>query len=126
MTFERWLVAVCDRFLAQRTFELIVAPAVADCEFESAAGRSNGFANRAALLRAAAGGFWHDCQRGSGVFCKLVLLSVSYFTFPVALSAAAFQTWSAFFIFASIVFVMSLAPVIICFWPERRPMRVGE
>jgi hypothetical protein len=126
MTFETWLVAVCDRFLAQRTFELIVAPAVADCEYEISAGRCSRFANRAALVRAAAGGFLHDFQRGSDVFFKLVLFSVSYFMFPVAMSVAAFKTWSGFFIFASIVLAMSLAPVIICFWPERRPMRCSE
>ena len=126
MTFETWIVAVCDRFLAERTFELIVAPAVADCEFEAACGRGNTFTNRVALLRAAGGGFAHDFQRGSDVFFKMVLLSVSYFMFPVALSMDAFKTWSAFLTFASIVLGMSLAQVIICFWPERRPARVGE
>lgn len=126
MTFETWIVAVCDRFLAQRTVELIVAPAVADCEFEAAAGRATRLANCTAILRAAAGGFLHDCHRGSGVFCKLVLLSASYFMFPVALSVTAFKTWSAFFVFASVMTMMSIAPVVVCFWPERRPMRFGE
>jgi hypothetical protein len=126
MTFETWIVALCERFLAQRTFELIVAPALADCEFEAAAGRRSRLANRVALMRAAGGGFVHDCQRGSDVFFKLVLLSVSYFMFPVALSVSAFKTWSAFLLFAASVLLMSLAPVVICFWPERRPMRVGE
>ena len=126
MTFETWLVALCDRFLAQRTFDLIVAPAVADCEFEAAGGRRSRVANCVALIRAAGGGLLHDFQRGSDVFFKLVLLSVSYFMFPVALSITAFKTWSAFLTFAAIVLLMSLAPVIICFWPDRRPMRVGE
>ena len=110
MTFENWIVTVCDRFLAERTFELIVAPALADCEFEAASGRGTRFANRAALVRAAAGGFLHDFQRGSDVFFKLVLFSVSYFMFPVALSMTAFKTWSAFFGFASMVIVMSITP----------------
>lgn len=126
MTFETWIVAVCDRFLAQRTFELIVAPAVADCEFEAAAGRRSRIANRAALVRAASGGFLHDMQRGSDVFFRVVLLSVSYFMFPVALSVTVFKTWSTFLVFAAVVLLLSLAPVMICFWPERRPMRVGE
>jgi hypothetical protein len=126
MSFESWIVAVCDRFLAQRTFELIVAPALADYEFEEAAGRRGRLANRAAVLRAAAGGFMHDAQQGCDVFCKLLLLSVSYFMFPVALSSTAFETWSAFFLFASGMFVMSVAPVLICFWPERRPIRLGD
>jgi hypothetical protein len=126
MTFESRILAFSNRFLAQRTFELVVAPALADLAFEEAAGRRGRLANRAAVVRAAAGGFLHDAQRGSDVFLKLLLLSVSYFMFPVALSITAFTTWSAFFMFASVVFVMSIAPVIICFWPERGPMRLGE
>ena len=126
MTFESWIVALCDRFLAQRTFDLIVTPALADIEYEAAAGRRGRAANGVALMRAAAGGLIHDAQRGSDVFFKLVLLSVSYFMFPVALSVSAFRTWSAFFMFASVVLVMSIAPVLICFWPERRPMHAGE
>jgi hypothetical protein len=126
MTFESHIVAFCDRFLAQRTFELVVAPALADFAFEEAAGRRSRLANRVAVLRAAAGGVLHDAQRSSDVFCKILLLSMSYFMFPVFLSITAFKTWSAFLLFATIVFAMSVAPVIICFWPERRPMRLGE
>lgn len=126
MRFESHIVAFCDRFLAQRTFELIVAPALADFAFEEAAGRRSRLANRAAVLRAAAGGFLHDAQRGSDVFFRLLLLSVSYFMFPVALSITAFKTWSAFLVFAAAVFLMATVPVLICFWPERRPVRVGD
>jgi hypothetical protein len=126
MTFETWIVRACDRFLAQRTFELIVAPAVADCEFENASGRGSRLSNRVALARAAAGGLLHDCGRGCDVFFKLVLLSVSYFSFPVALSAQLFTTWSDFFVFAGLVMAMSIVPVIICFWPERRRVRFGD
>lgn len=126
MRFESHVVAFCDRFLAQRTFELVVAPALADFAFEEAAGRRSRFANRAAVLRAAAGGVLHDAQRSSDVFFKILLLSMSYFMFPVFLSITAFKTWSAFLIFATIVFAMSVVPVLICFWPERRPMRLGE
>ena len=126
MTFESRIVAFCDRFLDDRTFELIVAPALADCAFEEAAGRRSRLANRAAVVRAAAGGLLHDAQRGCDVFFRLLLLSVSYFMFPVALSITAFKTWSGFFAFATVVLVMAVAPVIICFWPERRPMRLGD
>jgi integral membrane sensor domain MASE1 len=126
MTFEAHIVAFCDRFLAQRTFDLIVAPALADCAFEESGGRRGRLANCGAVVRAVAGGVLHDAQRGSDVFFKILLLSMSYFMFPVMLSMTAFKTWSAFLIFATIVVVMSTAPVIICFWPERRSMRLGE
>ena len=48
MTFETLIVAISDRFLSQRTFELVVEPALADLEFEEAAGRRSRMANRAA------------------------------------------------------------------------------
>ena len=126
MTFESRIVSFSHRFLAQRTFELIVAPALADFAYEEEAGRRSRMANRVAVLRAALGAVLHDAQRGSDVFCKLLLLSVSYFMFPVALSITTFKTWSAFLTFAAVMFVMAIAPVIICFWPERRTMRLGD
>ena len=126
MTFESRIVAFSNRFLTERTFELVVAPALADCAFEEAAGRRSRIVSRAAVIRAAGGALWHDAQRGADVFCKLLLLSVSYFMFPVMLSVTAFKTWSDFLSFASGVLLMSITPVIICFWPERRRMRCGD
>ena len=120
MRFESLVNAFCDRFLAQRTFELVVAPALADLEFETAAGRRNGLAMRGSVLRAVAGGFCHDALRGSDTFLKLTLLSACYYVFPVAVSVGMFETWSAFFAAVLLVFAMSLTPVLVCFWPSRR------
>ena len=75
MTFEAVVIAICDRFVSQRAFDLIVTPALADLEFEEAAGRHSRFASRAAVLRAIAGGVGHDVRRGSGGFLRLTLLS---------------------------------------------------
>jgi hypothetical protein len=126
MTFEAAIIAASDWFLSQRTFELIVAPALADCAFEEALGRRNSIANRAAVIRALAGGVRHDMGNGAGGFLKLTLLSVGYYMFPVAISASLFQTWTGFFMAASVVLVLSLAPVMVCFWPARGPVRPGE
>jgi hypothetical protein len=126
MSFDTCIVAVCDRFMSQRTFELIVAPALADLEFEDAAGRRSPMANRAAVVRAMAGGIRHDMMRGSGGFLKLTLLSASYYLFPVLVSMRAFETWSDFLIAVMCVLILSLAPVMVCFWPARHPVRPGE
>ncbi|MBY0496770.1 MAG: hypothetical protein K2Y23_21385 [Cyanobacteria bacterium] len=123
MSFESCIAAFCDRHLSQRTFELVVAPALADLEFEDARARCSHLAGRAAVLRAVLGGLRLEIERGSADFFKLTLLSVSYFMFPVAVSGSIFKTWTDFFIAAAAVLVMSLAPVIICFWPERRTVR---
>ena len=120
MTFDSGVQAFCDRFLAQRTFELIVAPALADLEFEEAGGRRSRIAMRAAVLRAIAGGWRRDLVQGSDTFLQLTLLSACYYVFPVAVSARMFETWSEFFVALAVVFAMSLTPVLVCFWPARR------
>lgn len=126
MTFEAVVVAFCDRFLSQRTFELVVEPALADLEFETAAGRHSRVAGRAAVLRAFGGGLLDDVRRGTGGFLKLTLLSAGYYLFPVAVSVRIFKTWPEFFAAASIALLLSLAPVMVCFWPSRHPVRRVE
>jgi len=120
MRFDSLVLAFCDRFLAQRTFDLIVAPALADLEFEEASGRRSRIAMRAAVLRAIIGGWRHDVARGTDTFLRMTLLSVCYYMFPVALSAGIFKTWSGFFTAGVAVLALSLVPVMVCFWPERR------
>jgi hypothetical protein len=120
MRFDSLVLTFCDRFLAQRTFDLIVAPALADLEFEEAGGRRGRIALRAAVVRAMIGGCRHDLVRGSDTFLQLTLLSACYYVFPVAVSVRMFKTWSEFFVALAIVFAMSLTPVLVCFWPARR------
>ena len=126
MSFEALVIAICDRFVSQRAFDLIVTPALADFEFEEAAGRSSRIASRAAVLRAIAGGVGHDVRRGSGGFFKLALLSACYYMFPVAVSVGIFKTWSDFFFAASVMLLLSMMPVVVCFWPVRYPVRHGD
>ena len=126
MSFEALVIAICDRFVSQRAFDLIVTPALADLEFEESAGRQSRIAGRAAVLRAIAGGVGHDLRLGSAGFFKLTLLSACYYMFPVAVSVRVFKTWSDFFVAASVMLVLSLMPVVVCFWPVRHPVRHGE
>ena len=67
-----------------------------------------------------------DVRRGSGGFLKLTLLSTCYYMFPVAVSVRIFKTWPDFFYAASVTLVLSLIPVVVCFWPVRHPVRHGE
>jgi len=119
MTFESGVVAFATRFISARSFELIVAPALADLEFEDSIGRRGRLASRLAVLSAVAGATQDDIWRGSPDFLKLVLLSFCYFIFPLALGIRIFKTWSEFAVAALVVLVMSLIPVLVCFWPER-------
>lgn len=125
MTFESRVVAFSERFLSQRTFELIVAPALADAQFDEQAGRRSRLANRLAVLRAVAGGLRDGARRESGSVCKLTLLSACYFMYPLAFGFDYFRTWSwyEFFVVVTAVFGLSLVPVMVCFWPERHSTR---
>lgn len=123
MSFESRIVAFAERFLADRTFELIVAPALADLEFEDEAGRRGRIANRCAVLRAVAGGVRDDVWRDSGSVFKLALLPACYYLFPVAVGFDYFKTWSEFFVVVLLVLGLSLVPVMVCFWPQRHTAR---
>jgi hypothetical protein len=123
MSFASRIVAFSDRFLSQRSFELIVAPALADLEFEDEAGRRSRLANHYAVLRAVAGGVRDDVWRDSGSLFKLALLSVCYYMFPIVVGLSYFKTWFDFFVVTALVLALSLVPVVVCFWPQRHPAR---
>jgi hypothetical protein len=126
VTFESGVMAFADRFLSQRTFELVVEPALADLQFDEETGRRSRLANRVAVLRAISGGVRHEMMRGSGAFFKLTLLSACYYMFPVAVSVGIFKTWTDFFVAATVVLALSLVPVMVCFWPQRHRVRHGD
>lgn len=123
MRFERSVITFCDFFLKQRTFDLIVAPALADLEFEEACGRRAWLANRLAVVRAALGGALYDLLEGTSGFFKLSLLSVTYFVFPIAVSVKMFSTWFDFLVAVGGMFMLAMVPVMVCFWPERHRVR---
>ena len=123
MSFESCVVAFADRFLSDRTFELVVAPALADLQFDEDAGGRHRVASRLAVLKAVTGGLRLEVWRDSGTLFKVALLSACYYTFPVALGIRMFKTWSEFFVVITLVVALSLVPVLVCFWPERRTAR---
>lgn len=123
MSFESWVIAFADRFLSDRTFELVVAPALADLQFDEDAGGRHRFASRLAVLKAVTGGLRLEVWRDSGTLCKVALLSACYYSFPLALGIRFFKTWSEFFVAITVVLGLSLVPVLVCFWPERRTAR---
>ena len=74
MSFESRVISFSGRFLSDRAFHLIVEPALADLQFDDAAGRRSRFTNRVAVLRAVAGGLGDDWSRESDSVFKLTLL----------------------------------------------------
>jgi hypothetical protein len=123
MSFESRIIAFADRFLSDRTFQLVVVPALADLQFDEECGRRSHIANRIAVLRAVAGAIRLDVLCDSGPLLKVTLLSACYYAFPLAVGIRMFKTWSEFFVATTLLLGLSLVPVLACFWPERRPAR---
>ena len=126
MSFEARVIAFADRFLATRTFELIVAPAIADLHFEAQLGRRSRFASQCAVLRAVAGGLRVDLARDSVSLIKLTLLPAGYYTVPLVMGFDYFKTWSEVFAAFATVLALSVVPVLVCFWPARSTTRPVE
>ena len=123
MSFESCVIAFADRFLSDRTFELVIAPSLADLQFDLDAGGRHRVASRLAVLKAVAGGLRLEVWRDSGTLFKVALLSACYYSFPLAVGIGYFKTWSEFFMAITFVLALSLVPVLVCFWPERRTAR---
>jgi hypothetical protein len=123
MSFESGVHAFADRFLSDRTFELIVAPALADLHYDSGSGPRRRALNRFAVIRALAGGLRTDLGRELGSFCLVALLPMSYYLAILFLCADVFPTASSFLKAVSLAVLMSLAVVAGCFWPARRAAR---
>ena len=123
MTFESRILAFGQRFLSTRTYQLMVEPAVADLQFERDTGPLPRAAHQLAVLRAIAGAVRDDCARVSPDFLALMLLPTSYYVFLMVLWFDVFSislsTDSV--VVAVLIWILSFAPVMACFWPERSP-----
>jgi hypothetical protein len=128
MSFDARVMAFAERFLSDRTFQLIVAPAVADLQFERDAGLLGQTANRLAVLRAVAGALRDDFARASRGMLALALLPACYYIFFLVICFDVFSiSISTDFIFvATLIAMLSFAPVMACFWPERQGARSGD
>lgn len=130
MSFESRVVAFSTRFLSERSFELIVAPALADLQFEE---EEQGRGNRVAVLRAIGGAMRMEAARHAGVVVMLTLVPACYYFVLIAVcfdffSGAAGKDGVVTTVarVAVPLLVMSLAPVMVCFWPERPVQRSTE
>ena len=128
MSFDTRIMAFAERFLSDRTFQLIVAPAIADSQFERGAGRFRRTANRLAVIKALAGGLRDDLASVSGEMLVLALFTAAYHIFMLMI---VFDVYSValsthFLVAAALIFVLSFGPVVVCFWPERRRGRTVE
>jgi hypothetical protein len=130
MSFESRVVAFSERFVSSRSNQLIVAPALADLQFEET---EQGRANRLAVIRALAGAVRIDAAQHAATFLILTLVPACYYFVLIAVCFDFFSGASGkagvvttIVSVAAPLLVLSLAPVMACFWPERRTVSQGE
>lgn len=140
----RWLARVARRLLDAETFELMVAPAIADLQFESRTGawpaRCRAYA---AVVTTCAGAVAHDIavdlrvlHEDAPTLATVVLMQIAYYssmlllpfagTSPRELVAAVLNgSGPAVAATLAVVVALSTIPTLVCFWPARRiPDRV--
>jgi hypothetical protein len=127
MTFESRILAFADRFLSDRTVQLIVEPALADLQFDGGTSPLGRAANRFAVLTAVAGGLRDEVARGSAGFIALTLMPTCYYLFLMVICFDFRPSSTGLFAgVATLILVMSLAPVMVCFWPSRHTGRQAD
>ena len=124
MTFVAAITAISDRFLTDRSFELIVEPALADFEFDDRASRPWRFAAHVAVLAALLGAVRDDAINSGaiGTFLGLLLIPACYYSFFFLLGLPKGTPVPTGLLtrLGVAVIMLSLGPVIVCFWPERQ------
>jgi len=131
VTFVAAIATLSTRFLTERSFELIVAPALADFDLDVSSGSRGETSARLAVLNAFLGAVWEDAVRGGDLarFAGLVLIPVCYyaFFFILGLPGGVNRLSSTMVTGLAIAIVaLSFAPAIVCFWPERETPSSAE
>lgn len=132
MTFVATITAMSQRFLTERSFELIVGPALADFEYDHDQSAPPWRCRQhVAVLAAVAGAAWEDVVRGGDLatFVGLFLIPVCYYTFFFLLGLPSGLDHVSSGLLTGLgvaVVTLSLAPAIVCYWPERQPRKTTE
>ena len=129
MTLVDTITSLSERFLRDRTFELIVAPAIADLQFDDSRGDGlRHVRSRVAVVVAFAWGLYEDFTSEPPLtFAALTLLPAAYYTALVIFFLRDLRLMSSGvsqLVVACAIGVLSLGPAIACYWPERPPRRL--
>jgi hypothetical protein len=130
MTVIALIEALSSRFLSERSHELIVAPAIADVEHDSTSDHQLSFAQgQLSILVAFAGAAYQDLTADSSVLriAGLTLIPAFYYTFLIYLCQPQAAEYAAAnfgrLAIPGAIAMLSIAPVLVCCWPEPRPRR---
>lgn len=125
MTFDAVILGVGGRLLSPRTFDLVLAPALADYQIERDTRRRN-WTGRLAVLIALSGAVRMEIAHHAASFFMLALLPFVYDLVLLMLFSDFFDMTGGVRFIAAMMLLLSFVPVVVCFWPERHPARSIE
>ncbi|HEX6163116.1 MAG TPA: hypothetical protein VFZ31_07115 [Vicinamibacterales bacterium] len=125
MTFDGIILGVGGRLLSPRTFDLVLAPALADYQIERAS-RQHNWTHGLAVLIALSGALRMEVAAHAAGFFMLALLPFCYDVVLLMLFSDFFDMTGGVRFIAAMMLVLSFVPVVVCFWPERRVTRSIE
>ena len=128
MTFIQRIDSLSSRFLTERSYELIVGPAIADLQHDASAAPAHSVRGQLSVLVAFAGAVYDEVTTGSSLFmiAALALIPAMYYAFLIILilpEAGPFLRARAGLPLLVVGAAMSFAPVLVCCWPERTTRR---
>ena len=125
MTFDAVVLGVGGRLLSARTFDLVLAPALADYQMERTLRRRQ-WSGRVSVLIALSGALRMEAAHHAASFFMLALLPFVYDVVLLMLFSDFFDMTGGVRFIAAMMFLLSFVPVLVCFWPERREARSIE
>jgi hypothetical protein len=132
MTFVDIVTAVSERVLRERTFELVIAPAIADLQYDApSSALLRRLRHRVALVSTLLWAAWEDATSESDAltFLALTLIPACYYLLLMLVCTPADSflraTHEGRLLTGAVILVLSLGPVIACYWPERPARRVS-
>jgi hypothetical protein len=128
MTFIQRIDSLSSRFLTERSYELIVGPAIADLQHDVNAAPAHSVRGQVSVLVAFAGALYDEIITDSGLWriAALALIPAMYYAFLIMLimpEVGPFLRARAGLPLLALGAAMSFAPVFVCCWPERTPRR---
>ena len=129
MTLVERIDALSSRFLSERSYELIVGPAIADLQHDAGEAQTpRSMRGSFSVLVAFTGALYDEITADAGLWriAALALIPAMYYAFLIILilpEAGPFLRARAGLPLLVIGAAMSFAPVLVCCWPERTARR---
>ena len=119
MTFDGVIGGVGVRLLSGRTFDLVLAPALADYQIERR-DRGRSWAGGFAVLIALSGALRMEAASHAVSFILLAMLPFCYDIVLLIMFSNFFDITGGLRFLGALIVMLSMIPVVVCFWPAGR------